>query len=56
MSPIQNKKEKTEKEKLIEALKEQIAKAESKGLFDTAHHDMLRQMTEKPQEKQDNGE
>ena len=35
---------KTEKEKLIEQLKEQIAKAEAKGLFDTAHHDMLKQL------------
>jgi hypothetical protein len=34
-------KQKTEKEKLIEALREQIAKAESKRLFDTAHHQML---------------
>lgn len=34
-------KEKTEKEKQIEALREQVAKAESKGQFKTAHHEML---------------
>ena len=56
MSPIQSKKEKTEREKLIEALREQVAKAEAKGLFDTAHHDMLKQMTEKPKEKISDGE
>lgn len=28
----------------VKALREQIAKAESKGLFDTAHHDMLKQI------------
>ncbi len=43
MSPIQNK-EKTEKEKLIEALQAQIKKAESKGQFNTAHHQMLEQI------------
>lgn len=48
MSPTQNK---TEKEKRIEALREQVTKAESKGLFDTAHHDMLkRELGEKKQE------
>lgn len=52
MSPIQNK---TEQEKLIEALRQQVAKAESKGLFDTAHHDMLKKMTEKPKEKVNDG-
>ena len=34
----------TEREKQIDALREQVAKAESKGLFDTAHHQMLEQM------------
>jgi hypothetical protein len=37
-------KEKSEKEKLIEALREQVKKAESKNLFDTAHHQMLEQL------------
>lgn len=30
-----------EKEKQIEALREQVAKAESKGQFNTAHHEVL---------------
>lgn len=41
MSPIQNKKEKTEKEKQIEAVREQVAKAEARGQFHTAHHEVL---------------
>ncbi len=50
MSAIPNKKtEKTEKERLIESLKEQIKKAESKGLYDTAHHAMLKQIEGKEQ-------
>lgn len=40
---MQNK-EKSEKEKLIEALQEQAKKAESKGQFNTAHHQMLNQI------------
>jgi hypothetical protein len=57
MSPIPNKKEKTEKEKRIEALREQVAKAESKGQFDTAHHTMLkRELGEQPKEKANDGE
>lgn len=59
MSPIQSKpKEKTEKEKRIEALREQVAKAESKGLFDTVHHLMLkRELGEQPKPKeQEDGE
>lgn len=48
MSLTQNKKpEKTEKERLIESLKEQIKKAESKGLYNTAHHTMLKQIEAK---------
>lgn len=42
MSLTLNKKEKTEKEKRIEALREQVAKAESKGQFNTVHHEMLK--------------
>lgn len=38
---------KNEQDKLIEALKQQVEKAESKGLFDTAHHDMLKQLLSK---------
>ena len=45
------KKEKTEREKLIEAVREQVAKAESKGHFDTAHHEVLKQLL-KGEEKQ----
>jgi len=57
MSPIPNKREKTEKEKRIEALREQVAKAESKGQFDTAHHTMLkRELGEQPKEKANDGE
>lgn len=56
MSPIQNKKEKTEKEKRIEALREQVAKAESRGQFDTAHHDMLkRELSEEKSGELTNG-
>jgi hypothetical protein len=48
MSPIQNKpKEKTEQDKQLEALREQVAKAESKGNFNTCHHDMLKQLEKK---------
>ena len=42
----------------VKALREQVAKAESKGLFDTAHHQMLKQLLvgeEKQQEKINNG-
>lgn len=38
------KQEQTEKEKQIQAVREQVAKAESKGLFDTAHHAVLKQL------------
>lgn len=37
-------KEKTELEKQIEALEAQVKQAESKGNFDTAHHEMLRRL------------
>ena len=39
-SPIQ----KAEKDLQIEALREQVAKAESKGQFNTAHHEVLAQL------------
>ena len=35
--------EKTEREKLIEQLEAQVKKAEERGHFDTAHHQMLAQ-------------
>ncbi len=38
LSATQNK---TEKELQIEAVREQVAKAESKGQFKTAHHEVL---------------
>lgn len=48
---------KSEKEKEIQALREQVAKAESKGQFDTAHHAMLKRLTgeNKPKEVKENG-
>lgn len=36
---------KTEKEKMIEAVREQVRKAESKGQFKTAHHEVLENLT-----------
>ena len=42
---------KDDKQKEIEALEEQAKKAESKGLFDTSHHEMLRRLKgEKPKQ------
>jgi len=38
--------EPTEREKLIAQLREQITNAERRGHFDTAHHDMLKQLTQ----------
>ena len=49
--PIQSK---TELQKEIETLKEQAKKAESKGNFNTAHHQMLKRLlgeTKTQQEK-----
>lgn len=54
MSPIQNKpKEKTEKEKEIEQLEAQVARAESRGQTDTAHHTMLKRL--KGEQEKQNG-
>lgn len=52
MPPTQN----DEKQKEIKRLEEQVMKAESKGLTDTCHHEMLKRAKgEKPnvKEKQD---
>ena len=46
------KQEPTEREKLIEQLRAQIERAEQRGHFDTAHHDMLKQILS---EDQNNG-
>ena len=48
-------KEKTEREKQIEAVRMQVEKAESKGQYDTAHHAVLKQLLSgesKPKEKE----
>ena len=50
MSPTPTKpQEQTEREKLIEQLRAQVEQAERRGHFDTAHHDMLKQLTQKPE-------
>lgn len=38
------KKQEPKESEQVKALREQVAKAESKGLFDTAHHEMLKQI------------
>ena len=43
--------QKTERERLIEQLAEQVKKAEERGHFDTAHHQMLAQLTSEPQKE-----
>lgn len=48
--------QKTERELLIERLQEQVAKAESKGLYDTSHHQTLARLLGEKIEKTDKGE
>jgi len=44
------KEEKAELEKQIEALEEQVRHAEQHGQTDTAHHEMLRRLKQKPKQ------
>lgn len=48
-------KEKTEQEKEIERLEQQIKRAEEKGNFDTCHHEMLRRLKGEQPKEQLNG-
>jgi hypothetical protein len=50
LSPITNK-PKDERKELIEELRVQVEKSERRGHFDTAHHQMLREL-QQPQPKE----
>jgi len=42
-----------EKKEQIEALKKDVARAEARGQYDTAHHDMLKRLLGKPEPKKE---
>lgn len=56
MSHLQNKKIPPEKAAEIERLKAECEKFERKGLFDTAHHTMLKRLLEEDKSEVKHGE